>query len=200
MPIALSASDASDVYATECDGMGLATILLRAGQRAALAARFSELFALELPRGPVRVAAGDLCIAGTGPESWLAMERSGGNGFAASLRARLAGAASVIDQSDGYAVLELGGRRACSTLEKLVPIDVHARAFAVGAVAGTVAAHIGTLLWRSADDAHGHPTFGIAVPRSMAASFWHALVQSAGEFGLARGQTHLKPSAVAARG
>jgi sarcosine oxidase subunit gamma len=177
---------ASDVVVTGCDGMGLATILVRAGQRALLAARLHELFAVELPFGPTRVGAGDLSIAGTGPESWLAMQRGGGNGFADSLKEKLAGLASVVDQSDGYAVLQLGGRRARSTLEKLVPIDVHARAFAVGAVAGTVAAHVGTLLWRSADDEHGHPTFGIAVPRSMAVSFWDALTHSAAEYGLTR--------------
>jgi sarcosine oxidase subunit gamma len=178
---------AGGVVVTACDGMGLAAILLRAGQRAALAARFRELFAVDLPFGPTRVEAGDLCIAGTGPESWLAMQRNAGNGFAASLREKLAGLASVVDQSDGYAVLQLGGLKARSTLEKLVPIDVHARAFTVGAVAGTVAAHISTLLWRSADDEHGHPTFGIAVPRSMALSFWNALTHSAAEYGLTRG-------------
>jgi len=184
--LASSATGLSAVTVTEWDGLGIATVLARTGQRAALGARWREHFASDLPQGPRWVESGDVCVVGTGPGAWLAIARQGGNGFAAALRAKLAAVASVIDQSDGYGVLHLAGPKARATLEKLVPIDVHERAFAVGAAAGTVAAHIGTLLWRLADDEDGEPVFGIAVPRSMAGSFWHALDACGGEFGLRR--------------
>ncbi len=184
--LAATATGASAVVVTEWDGLGLATVFARAGQRAALAARWREHFASDLPQGPRWVESGNVCVVGTGPGAWLAMKRHGGNGFAAALRAKLSAVASVSDQSDGYGVLQLAGPKARATLEKLVPIDVHERAFTVGAAAGTVAAHVGTLLWRLADDEHGHPAFGIAVPRSMAGSFWHALDLCGGEFGLSR--------------
>jgi sarcosine oxidase subunit gamma len=184
-----TASGASAVVVTEWDGLGLATVLARSGQRAALGARWREHFASDLPPGPRWVESGNVCVIGTGPGAWLAIERHGGNAFAAGLRAKLSSVASVIDQSDGYGVLHLAGAKARATLEKLVPIDVHERAFAVGASAGTVAAHVGTLLWRLADDEQGDPAFGIAVPRSMAGSFWHALDLSGAEFGLSRRAT-----------
>lgn len=187
--LAPTATGASAVVVAEWDGLGLATVFARAGQRAALAARWRQHFGSDLPAGPRWVETGDICVVGTGPGAWLAIARRGGNGFAAALRAKLATVASVIDQSDGYGVLQLSGAKARATLEKLVPIDVHERAFAVGAAAGTVAAHVGTLLWRLADDEHGHPAFGIAVPRSMAGSFWHALDLCGGEFGLSRRAT-----------
>jgi len=182
----LTAPSNPGVTIEELTGLGIANVLLRRGQREALAARWREEFHLELPRGPKLAAAGDLSILGTGPESWLAIQVNGGNAFAATLRSRLAGTASIIDQSDAYGVLRLTGPHVRATLEKLVPIDVHERTFPVGTVAGTVAAHVTALLWRLPDSAQGEPTFDIAVPRSLAASFWHALIASAAEFGVER--------------
>jgi sarcosine oxidase gamma subunit len=51
-------------------------------------------------------------------------------------------------------------------------------------VASTVASHIGITLWRLDDAADATPVFEVAVFRSLAGSFWHALAQSAAEFGL----------------
>jgi methylglutamate dehydrogenase subunit D len=181
LPVAASTAG---VVADERDGLGIANILVRQGQAAALRQRCHERWAIELPQGPQRAAAGGLSIAGTGPEAWLAIQEGGGNAFAASLKQTLAGLASVTDQSDGYAVLRLSGPQVRPTLAKLVPIDVHPRAFAIRDVAVTVAAHIGTLLWRLADGADGSAVFEVAVFRSMAGSFWHALNVSAAEFGL----------------
>jgi sarcosine oxidase subunit gamma len=69
-------------------------------------------------------------------------------------------------------------------LSKLVPIDIHDRAFKVGDVAETIAGHAGTLFWRLEDNA-GAPVFEIAVARSFSVSLRHALSHSAAEFGLA---------------
>ena len=65
----------------------------------------------------------------------------------------------------------------------MMPLDLHERAFQTGAVASTIALHVGATLWRLADGADGSPVFEIAVFRSLAASFWHSLVASAAEFG-----------------
>jgi len=91
--------------------------------------------------------------------------------------------AAVCDQSDGYAVLRLTGPMLRSALSKLIPIDLHSRAFKAGDVASTVAAHMGVTLWRL-PDADGALVVDIAVFRSLAGSFWHALAQSSAEFGL----------------
>ena len=68
-------------------------------------------------------------------------------------------------------------------LAKLIPIDVHPRAFEVGDVASTVASHIGVTLWRVADQPDAAPVFEIIMFRSLARSFWHALTEAAAEYG-----------------
>jgi methylglutamate dehydrogenase subunit D len=173
------------IVISDRDGLGLAMVLARNGATAALKERMQERFGVELPLGPYRAAAGDFALAGIGPDAWLATFERGGNDLAVSLRQAVGSLASVSDQSDGYTVLRLAGPKVRDTLCKLVPIDVHPRVFRVGAVAVTVAAHMGATLWRLEDHTDGSPVFEIAVFRSMTASFWHALSESAAEFGLA---------------
>jgi sarcosine oxidase subunit gamma len=171
------------VVVTDRDGLGLATVLARKGKTAALAERVRQRFAIDLPRGPKRVANGAVTFAGTGPEAWLATAERG-DGFTAALRDALGDLASVSDQSGGTAVLRLAGPRVRDALAKGVMIDLHPRAFAAGDVAVTAAAHVGFTLWRLADDPAG-AVFEIAVARSLADSFWHWLAASAAEFRLA---------------
>jgi methylglutamate dehydrogenase subunit D len=174
------------VIASACDGLGLATVLVRKGRARELGQRLPGLFGIELPRGPRYVASGDVAFAGTGPGAWLALRKNGGNAFAASLQEAIGDLASISDQSDGYAVLHLTGPKLPDTLAKLIPIDVHPRTFRPGDVASTVASHIGATLWRLEDDAgDGSPVFEVAVFSSLAVSFWHALSEAAAEFGLA---------------
>jgi heterotetrameric sarcosine oxidase gamma subunit len=176
------ATQGEGVVVSDRDGLGLATVLVRKGQHEALAQCIREKFGLELPRGPRRSASGDVAFIGTAPGAWLATHEQVGNAFVQTLADATAGLASVSDQSDGYAVLRLSGPRVRDALCKLVPIDLHPNAFAVGAVAATVASYIGTTIWRL-DDLAGSSVFEIAVYRSMADSFWSALSASAAEFG-----------------
>jgi len=171
------------VIATTRDGLGLATVIVRRGQIEALAQRIRERYAIELPRGNYRAEVHGVAFAGVGPETWLASCEQGGNRFAVSLRKEIGALASISDQSDGYAVLRLTGTKLRDTLAKLVPIDIHPRAFKPGDVASTVAAHVGVTLWRLHDAADDTPLFDIAVFRSFAGSFWRALYESAAEFG-----------------
>ena len=171
------------VTASVRDDVGIAAIQVRHGQGAALARAWREHTGMALPRGPERVEDGGIGIVGTGPQAWLATKEGAGNAFAAELDTVLTGIASVTDQGDGYALLRLAGPKVRAMLAKLVPLDLHDRAFPVGAVAGTVAAHMGALLWRL-PDAGESTVIEIAVFRSMAGSLWHAVSQSAAEFGL----------------
>ena len=175
------------ITVTDRDGLGLATVAVRRGESSRLSRRIRESFGIELPEGPTLAAAGDVSFAGTAPGTWLAIRERGGNDFAAALRQDIESAAAVTDQSDGYGVLRLEGPKVRHALAKLVPIDLHPLAFAPGAVAATIAAHMGIILWRL-QDAGGGAVFEIAVFRSLASSFWHALSESAAEFGLAVGR------------
>jgi sarcosine oxidase subunit gamma len=114
----------------------------------------------------------------------LAIAERGGNEFAATLMRDLDGVASVADQSDGYVLIRLSGDRVRDALAKLIPIDVHPRAFAVGDAASTVAALIGVTLWRLADESNA-PVFEVVLFRSLARSFWHALAGAGAQYGVA---------------
>jgi methylglutamate dehydrogenase subunit D len=175
---------APGVTAAVLDGFGLATVLARRGSSQALAQRVRERFGMDLPTEPKLSAASGLAFAGTGPSAWLAMADRGGNEFAARLRSDLHGVASVSDQSDGYVLIRLTGARVRDALSKLVPIDLHPHAFRAGDVASTVASHIGVTLWRPAD-APDAALFEVVMFRSLARSFWHALVDAAAEYGFA---------------
>jgi methylglutamate dehydrogenase subunit D len=176
---------APGVTAAVLDGFGLATVLARRGASQALAERARERFGMDLPTGPTRSAASGVAFAGTGPGAWLAMAERGGNEFAARLMSDLHGVASVSDQSDGYVLIRLTGARVRDALSKLVPIDLHPRAFKAGDVASTVASHIGVTLWRPADGPDAAHVFEVAMFRSLARSFWHALADAAAEYGFA---------------
>jgi sarcosine oxidase subunit gamma len=163
------------LVATEREALGIASLSVRRGQRAALQERAAAHLALALPDGSRRVTAGAISVAGTGPGTWLVIRENSANALAADLKAAVGDTASVADQSDAYAVLRLSGPELRQTLAKLVPLDLHPRAFKVGDVAATLGAQIGVLLWRIDDGADGQPVVEVAVPRSMAASFWQAL-------------------------
>ena len=172
------------VIATDRDGLGLATVAVRKSQSPALTQRVNERFGLLLPAGPRRAAAAGVAFAGTGPGMWLATQEKGGNEFAAALEEEIGAMAAVTDQSDGYAVLRLAGPKVRDALAKIIPLDVHPAVFRPGDVASTTASHMGITLWRLEDAAEGSPVFEVAVFRSLAGSFWHALSLSAAEFGL----------------
>lgn len=177
------ATEAAGVIVSDRDGLGIATVLARRNQQQALARRVQERLGIQLPQGTRRSCAGGVAFAATGPGAWLATSESGGNDFAKVLMDVVGDAASISDQSDGQAVLRVSGPRIRDALCKLVPIDLHPRAFKVDDVAVTVAAHIGCTLWRLEDEAGGNTVFDVAVFRSLAASFWSALSHSAAEFG-----------------
>ena len=177
------------VIATDRDGLGLATVAVRKSQSPALTQRVNERFGLLLPAGPRRAAAAGVAFAGTGPGVWLATQEKGGNEFAAALEEEIGAMAAVTDQSDGYAVLRLAGPKVRDALAKIIPLDVHPAVFRPGDVASTTASHMGITLWRLEDAAEGSPVFEVAVFRSLAGSFWHALSLSAAEFGLSVGSS-----------
>lgn len=179
------ADTGSGVIAEDRDGIGLALVMARRGEADALAALVQARFGLELPAGPARARQGDVAFAGIGPGTWLASSEGAGNRFATSLRTMLRGVASVTDQSDGHAVLRLGGAAAHTVLSRLVPVDLHPARFGRDAVAVTVLSHIGVTLWQAEDDQDGRARYELAFYRSYTESLWHALAEAASEVGLA---------------
>lgn len=161
---------AERVTVTERTGLGIATVMQRRG---ASAEALSAAIGCSLPQGPRRTIDGPLSIIGTGPGNWLAMFDDAAIDWAETLQARLAGLASVSDQSGGYRVHRFAGAGAAELLQCGVAIDLHPAVFPPGSVATSVIAHIGVILWRLDDVPGGAAVFDVAVFRSYAESFRH---------------------------
>jgi methylglutamate dehydrogenase subunit D len=149
---------------TERSALALASVMARKGVDAAA---LTERLGLAPPEGPQVSRDLAMTLIGVGPGAWLAIGERGPAGWAAGLGERLAGIASVTDQSSGYVIFRLSGEGAGALLQKGAFIDLDPVAFACGVAATTVIAHIGVILWK-ADDA---PTFDVALFRSFAGSF-----------------------------
>src|SRR5512143_2277140 len=121
------------VVITERIGLRLATVAARKGKTDALKQAVAAAYGVDLP-GSSRVAQGaEISFIGYGPGQWLAVsERRANEALARDLSARLAGFASISDQSGGRTVLRLSGPHARDVLAKGLPIDLDSRVFPLG--------------------------------------------------------------------
>jgi sarcosine oxidase subunit gamma len=177
--IARPVGHGAGVVATALDNLGLASVHARHGQGKALAAKVKKLTGVVLPNGPQRAENGTIAFVGTGPGAWMAVADQWSLGWAEKLTADLAGLASVVDQSDGYATLRVEGPAVLDVLAKGVFLDLDPSVFPVGSAAGVSVAHIGCVVWR-----RGELVFEFLTFRSFAQSFWQWLEESAAEYGL----------------
>ena len=163
----------AELYVDTRFGFGLATIMARKGVDAGT---ISAALGVRAPGRPalVRGDAG-LALIGTGSGSWLAYADEVPPLWAETLRERLAGLASVSDQSDGYTVTRLSGEGARTALQRGAAIDFHPETFSAGSAATTLIAHIGVMIWQLDD----RPTYHVATFRSFSHSFRHWLDQTA---------------------
>lgn len=157
----------ADILVEERADIGMATIMARRGVGPE---RIGAALGLAAPTRPARAESGSgLALIGTGAGTWLAQAEGTDPFWAEDLRARLAGLASVSDQSGAYVVLHLTGEGARTVLQRGVSIDLHPAAFGAGA-ATTVIAHIGVVLWTAGENA-----YDLALYRSYLESFRHWL-------------------------
>ncbi len=156
------------VRITEKQGFAMAAILARRGASAAV---IGEALAAELPLGPKWLASGPFIIIGSGPGTWLTQHEGVSEGTAASwvrdVQTRLAGIASVSDQTGAYRVFRVEGPGAQRLLQRGGAVDLDDSMFPPGAVAFTMIAYLDVLI-RRLDMAD---SYELAVYRSSAASF-----------------------------
>lgn len=170
------AGQGAGVIAAAAGHRGIATVLVRKGKTAELADRISLGFGIALNDRPKRTSGNSVTFLGVGPGKWLAMSEQ--SGFVADLAARLEGLASVVEQSDALAILQLWGPALAVTLEKGFQIDLGS--FAIDDCAVTSVNHLGATIWKTHDD-----RLEIAVSRSIVGSFLDWLSASAAAEGLA---------------
>lgn len=161
--------------------VSLCSVLARKGAQAALADRVRQAFDITLPREPRYTRQASVAFAWAGPNQWLALgEGIDDRAFELQLRSSLAGVASVIDQSDGRALVRVSGPRAREALGKGVLLDLHPSAFGPGSAAATAVAYIGVHFWQ----VDAAPTYEFAMFRSFAAAFCEWLLHASAEFGV----------------
>jgi methylglutamate dehydrogenase subunit D len=173
--------------------LALASVIARRGRERDLKDTVAKSFGIELPDGPRVAANGAISFAGIGLHRWFtAAENAAYTDFVARLQERLAGLASISDQTDGRVVLRLRGKRVRDVLAKGVPLDLHRRSFKTGDIASTLVAYIGVQI-EQLDDA---PTFQLMAFRSLAGSLWSWLAKSAAEFGYEVWTSNSRPTAL----
>jgi sarcosine oxidase subunit gamma len=166
------------VIITPRHDFSLATVIGRHEDGADLERLFGSRYALSPPHAPHAVCGASLDLIWSGPSQWLAV--SVRPQMPAELASELAGMAAVTDQTDARAVLRLNGPHVRDVLAKGCPVDLHDRVFRRGDTILTAIGGIGVQIWWADVDDAVH----LAVPRSMAGSFWSWLLPSAQEFGV----------------
>ncbi len=170
------------LVATDRCGLSIAMLVARNGRIEELAKAVEGRYGIELPFGPSRSAFGPYAFLGVSRDSWLVVSEQASR-LETELRNVVAKAASVADQSDAYGVLQLSGPKLRNVLPKMLPLDLHPKAFPVGHVASTVAAHVAVRLWRLDDAPDGSPTCEVAIGRSFVRTFWFVFSECAAEIG-----------------
>jgi len=160
--------------------LAIATMTARRGKERDIKSAIAAAYGIDLPDGPRVSRRAGVSFAGIGVQQWMAAaETPASTEFVRHLRERVAGLASVANQSDGRVVLRLHGGRVREVLAKGVPVDLHPRSFRTGDIASTVIAYVGVQI-EQLDD---RPTFQLMAFRSLAGSLWSWLTKSAAEFG-----------------
>ena len=151
----------------------------RRGREGELAAALGAAFGLVLP-GPGRSATAEGRTAiWLQPGIWaIAAPRGTEGALARDLADIAAASAAVIDQTHGRCTIRIEGARVRDALCKGCRLDLHPKAFPVGATATTQIAHIGCLLHRAEADA-----FELTMMATFAQPFWEWLTGVAAEFG-----------------
>ena len=118
-----------------------------------------------------------------GPDEWLVTAPPGEEQvLVPALRSTLGDRhAAAVDLSESRTVIAVSGAKARDLLAKGCTLDLHPRAFPVGACAQTGLARAGVLL-HLVNEA---PTFEITIPRSYADYLWAWLADAAREYGVA---------------
>ena len=161
------------VRVAEVSDVALASLARRRAATGAFDEAARALIGADLP-GPGRSAdGGEWTAHWTGPDQWL-LEASfdAHEEIAREVKEALGDAASVTEQTDGWARFDLFGD-CLALLERLTPLDVEA--METGAVSRTVIEHLGCLL--ICREAPGR--WSVLGPRSAAGSLHHALTQAA---------------------
>jgi sarcosine oxidase subunit gamma len=120
-----------------------------------------------------------------GPDQWLlACPEPEVAGLVGSLREALFDAhAAITDVTDGRVAFRLAGPSGRDVLAKGCPLDLHPRAFPLGACAQSLLAKASVLIHLLDEDRERGPSFDVYVARSFAHYLWLWLEDAGREYG-----------------
>lgn len=171
--------ETGSVSIAERSGVSICSMFARKGTEAQLVHRVRDVFGAELPRKPSYCRQGPVAFVWAGRSQWLVLQDSNArDSLEQRLRSSLTETASIINQSDGRAIVRVCGSRARNALAKGLLIDLHPSSFQPGDAAITSIAYIGVNFWQI----DAVPTYDFAIFRSFAVAFWEWLVEAAAEF------------------
>jgi heterotetrameric sarcosine oxidase gamma subunit len=159
--------------------LSILTVIARAGQTEALSAALRRHYGVTCPPPGHSASGGGLVMHWSGPEQWTVIAEGRNEGaLYDEMKARVAGLASIFEQSHGRVVIAVAGPRARDVISKGTPVDLHPRAFGEGRCAVTQMAHVGVHVAQVGPD-----NFELSLFRGFAESFWEWLTEMAEEFG-----------------
>ena len=179
-PVALPLGGTAAVLLAERRPLSILQVSAFAASGAEAGRRLAGGLGLDAPPPNRFTADAGTSLRAIGPGIWQIVGAAGTLPDAASLRATLAGVATVVDLSHARTALNISGAAAIRTLAKHCGLDLHSAKFPAGSATNTRFGHIGMTLTRI-DDA---PSFELLVFRGYAEFVFDALVEAAGEFGL----------------
>ena len=160
--------------------LSIATVIARKGKSKALSAAMKTAWGIEAPApGHSAGGRGGIAVHWCGADQYYVVADGLAEGtLFDDLGKRLAGYASISDQSHGRVVFSLSGPMARHVLTKGTPVDLHPRVFAPGRCAVTQMAHVGVHLAQE-----GPESYELSLFRGFAENFWEWLTEMALEFG-----------------
>jgi sarcosine oxidase, subunit gamma len=159
---------------SENSDVALASLAGRRCQADNLDRACKDLFGAALP-GPGSSSTGQTyTVIWTGPEQWFVEAPFATHeNIAGILKDALQDAASVTEQTDGWARFDVAGPRACDVLERLCALNV--RGMQKGHASRTLIEHLGCLVICRKQSLE----FSVLGPRSTARALHHAIVTAA---------------------
>lgn len=160
--------------------VSIVTVIARKGKAKALSAAMKTAWGIETPApGHSASGRGGITVHWCGAEQYFVVaDNVPESALHDDLVKRLAGLASISEQSHGRVVISMSGPMARHVLAKGTPVDLHPRAFGPGRCAMTQMAHVGVHLAQV-----GPENFELSLFRGFAENFWEWLTEMALEFG-----------------
>jgi methylglutamate dehydrogenase subunit D len=168
----------SKIRVAPLEEFGAALIIAGPGGDKQLAIAMKAAYGLALPPARRIATSHAFDLIWAGPGKWLAISRD--FRIANSLAKALQRVAAVSDHSGSYGILAISGEKTRDMFAKGLAFDLHPKMFKPGDAALSIIAHVNVHIWQTDEI----PSFTLAVPRSMAASFWAWLVHAGSGFSL----------------